>query len=64
MTILPIVQRMIDNPGVYITSDSNHETATIVMLSFGGKIYVMSVDDELRPDGFLDTFVVRHGPLG
>lgn len=59
--IRPDVQRMLDNPGVYITGGEG-SPLTVIMVSMGGKIYSTQLDRELSLDGFLDGFVIKSGP--
>ena len=60
--IMPAVQRMLDNPGVYITGAADVPEATIIMVSLNGKIYSTMLDRELAPDRFLDGFIIKSGP--
>lgn len=60
-TIMPSVQSMIDNPGVYITG-ADGSPLTIIMVSIGGKIYSTQLDSELMPTRFMDDFIVKSGP--
>lgn len=61
-TIMPAVQRMIDNPGVYITGAADVPEATIIMVSIAGKLFSTMLDRELAPDRFLDGFIIKSGP--
>lgn len=60
---LPCVQKMLAEPGIYIGGDTNHPGIAIVIVSMDGKLTAMSVDNELAPERFLPTFVVKHGPF-
>ena len=60
--IMPAVQRMLDNPGVYITGAVNATEATIVIVSIAGKLFSTVLDRELAPDRFLDGFIIKSGP--
>lgn len=55
MSVLPLVQNMLANPGVYIGGDTEHPSATIVYVSQGGKVYSTKIDEELDPARFLAT---------
>ena len=54
---------MIDNEGIYIGGDTDAPDSAIVIFSRSGKLIVLQVDAELDPTRFLDSFVVKHGPL-
>lgn len=60
----PAVQRMIDEPGIWIIGDSKHKDARVVIWSYAGNLFAMSKDEEpLDPTRFLDTLVVKEGPF-
>lgn len=61
-TVMPVVQKMMENPGVYITGDIRAGDMVIIMVSIAGKIYSTQLDRELAPDRFLDGFIVKSGP--
>lgn len=60
--IRPDVQRMLDNPGIYITGSTRNPAITVIMVSVGGKIYSTVLDNELSTEGFRDHFVIKSGP--
>ncbi len=61
-SVVESVAWMTRNPGVYICGDKLHRDVTVVIASYGGALYQMKLDGELKPDRFLPTFVLRNGP--
>lgn len=61
--VQPQVQRMIDNPGIYVCTTASFRKHAIVIFSMGGKLIVLEMDKELDPTRFADDLVVSHGPL-
>lgn len=51
--ILPEVEKMIASQGFYLCSDPNFPGLTIPIVSKGGNLYAMRLDDQLAPDRFL-----------
>lgn len=60
--VMPVVKKMIDNPGVYICGDTRIPGATVIIISIRGKLFSTMIDEELSPEGFLDTLTVK-GPF-
>jgi hypothetical protein len=58
-TILPTVQKMVDNPGMYLLTVPS---GVVPLWSQGGKIYPVKLDDELSLDGF-NCIKPLAGPL-
>lgn len=58
----PAAARMLDAPGVYICGSTRMPEVTVVVMSVNGTLIALSPENELRPDGFLDDFVVKSGP--
>lgn len=56
------VRVMLKEEGVYICGDTQMPTASIVIVSHGGRLVAMKMDQVLRPDGFLPTFFISSGP--
>lgn len=61
--IQPKVQKMIDNPGIYVCTTTTFREHAIVIFSMGGKLIVMEKDKELDPARFAANLVISHGPL-
>lgn len=60
--IRPDVQRIIDNEGFWIATDIRQPNAEIPIVSMGGKIYAIRLDQELLPDRFFETAIFA-GPF-
>lgn len=56
------IQKMIDNPGVYLCGDSNAPEVTVPIASMAGKLFSMQIDAEMAPTRFLDTLTIA-GPF-
>jgi hypothetical protein len=59
----PVVQKMLDDPGVYMLGDDRAPGHAIIVHSKDGKLIVLEKDRELDPTRFTDTVVIKHGPL-
>lgn len=57
------VQKMMDNPGVYVCTTRGAPFHAIVIFSSGGILTVMSKDRVLDPERFAPDMSVAHGPL-
>lgn len=58
----PEVRAMIENEGVYIGGDTKEPELDVILVSMGGKIYSMQIDQELDPERFIDTMTLK-GPF-
>lgn len=56
------VQRMVENPGIWIVTDENQPGAEIPIVSMGGKLYAIELSTVLAPERFLSTARVAGGP--
>lgn len=56
------IQRMVDNPGIWIVTDENQPGAEIPVVSMDGKLYAIELSTELAPERFLPTARVAGGP--
>lgn len=56
------IQRMVDNPGIWIVTDENQPGAEIPVVSISGKLYAIELSTELAPERFLSTARVAGGP--
>jgi len=61
--IHPAVQKMLDNYGLYVVGNHGNTETCSVIVSKGGKLWVMEVDKELDPTRFFDDVEIKHGPL-
>jgi len=61
-TVREDIQRMVDNEGIWIVTDTNQPGAEIPVISMSGKLYAIELSTELAPHRFLDTAVVASGP--
>ena len=60
--IRPDVRKMIDNEGVYICGDTKFpDIVNVPVVSMGGRLYTLKVDEEIAPERFLDTVIIK-GP--
>ncbi len=57
------IQRMIDNPGIWILTDENQPGAEVPVVSIDGKLFAIELTTELKPERFLDSAKVAAGPL-
>lgn len=56
------IQRMIDNEGLWIVVDDTTPGAYVPIMSMGGKLFAIKLDQELAPDRFFPTARVASGP--
>ena len=61
-TILPAVQRMVDEPGVYVVGDITDPGANVPIVSILGLLHSVVLDEVLDPSRFLPTMTV-NGPF-
>jgi hypothetical protein len=58
----PDVRSMVENEGVYLCGDTDRPQFTVPVVSIGGRLYSMKLDEELAPDRFCETVTVA-GPF-
>ncbi|BCF88723.1 hypothetical protein [Paraburkholderia largidicola] len=59
----PQVRAMLNSEGFYIGGDTKQERLMVALVSQGGRVFCMKVDNELEPSRFLPTLTL-HGPYG
>lgn len=58
----PAMRAMVDNEGIYLCGDTASPAYTVPVASIGGRLYSMTLDDELDPARFKETVTVA-GPF-
>jgi hypothetical protein len=58
-----IVSFMSENEGIYVCGTMENKKMCMVIVSKDGKLWSTQLDKVLRPDRFLDDFILKHGPL-
>jgi hypothetical protein len=56
------IQAMIDEEGIYVCGDTAFPCYTVVVVSIGGKLFSIVLDNELDPTRFLPTLTIA-GPF-
>jgi hypothetical protein len=59
----PQVRAMLNNEGFYVGGDTKQERLMVALVSQGGRVFCMKIDNELEPSRFLPTLTL-HGPYG
>jgi len=57
----PQVRAMLGKEGVYIGGDTQNPDLLVPLVSQGGRIFCLAIDQEVAPDRFLSTLTL-HGP--
>ncbi len=57
------IRKMMETPGLYLAGDSDAPGAMVPIVSNGGKIYSMAVDEELDPEKFYEDRLTLRGPF-
>jgi len=58
----PAIRSMIENEGVYVCGDTNAPEFDVPIISMGGKLFSIVIDEELNPERFLPTLTI-NGPF-
>lgn len=56
------IKQMLDRPGLYFVMSEGTSDGEVPILSIGGKLYAMEVDQELDPTRFTEAAVFAGGP--
>lgn len=60
--VQPQVKKILENPGFYIGTDPRHPNVLVPLWVDDGKVFSMKIDNELKPDRFLDG-IAFSGPF-